>query len=205
MSHSIFYNQGKKGRRFPISLLALETYSNGHHDGITEDERFDLFISVLTEICGVVRPGEDDLAYFLERLQAIHNEIQAEVESQQHVVAPKKPEIGFGTSYTDYISKLSFDSTVLRMTGYDYSAARKIYCELDRDDTMKLIKEYVTGLMEQSRVNLESSMYGFGNSYKNDTSASSSPGPPGPSGPNVIVHDINTEEGKAALRRCGFG
>jgi hypothetical protein len=154
------------------------------------DELEDLLCGILHSFCSVEKPSDDDLNYFVDRLKAIQEEIKDRVPGSS-----KKASKSFGTSYHEYISKLSIDSTILRMTGYNFDAAKRIYCELDRDDAMKLVTEYINGSMEESLLTLEACMYGMGGSYKNDGG--------GNKGADK-VHDLSTEEGKAAARAMGF-
>lgn len=189
MSRSVFYNQ-VCGRRFPVSLLALEYYAVETQKCESDDELFDVFMRVVVDFCGVTSPTDDDLNYFVSRLESIRSEVSPEPQT------PKtKPRKSFGTSYDQYLQKLTLDSTILRMVNYDVDAAKRIYCEMDRDDAMKLVGDYVTGLMEEGLLQLEASMYGFGGRYKDDKGGKSNP---------VKTHDLTTDEGKAALKRLGF-
>jgi hypothetical protein len=192
MAHSIFYSMGS-GRRFPISLLAVETYAVHIEDAKTDDELFDLFVSIVTEICGVPRPTTEDVHYFVERLQEIQKELTESIDTPS-----KGTKKGWGTNYIEFLQKLSLDSVILRMVGYDFEAAKKLYCDLDRTDTLKLVRDYTSGLMQEGLMLLESTMYGFGNSYAEDKGRGQA------SQGNVKTHDIRTPEGLAALRRLGF-
>lgn len=191
MSHSIFYSMGS-GRRFPISLLAVETYAIHVGDSVTDDELFDLFVSIVTEICGVPDPTTEDIHYFVGRLQEIQDEL-----SEPQAVVEKGPKKGWGSSYVEFLQKLSLDSVILRMVGYDFDAAKKLYCDLDRADTMKLVRDYTSGLMQEGLMLLESTMYGFGNSYSEDKGR-------GKAFDSASAHDLRTPEGVAALKRLGF-
>jgi hypothetical protein len=183
---SIFYNQ-VKGRRFPVSLIALEYYVAETQFCDTEEAMFDVFLETLVRFCGVTAPDDEDVEYFLSRLEGIRSEIQPGTTTKG------RPNKSFGTSYDQYIQDLTLDSTILRMVGYNLDAAKRIYHDLDRDDAMKLVSEYVTGLREEGLLQLEASMYGFGGKYKNDKGQT-----------KAKVHDLTTEEGRAALKRCGF-
>lgn len=194
MSHSIFYSMGS-GRRFPISLLAVETYAVHVGEAITDDELFDLFVSIVTEICGLTNPTTDDIHYFVSRLQEIQDELAETPETLE-----KGPKKGWGSSYVEFLQKLSLDSVILRMVGYDFDAAKKLYCDLDRADTMKLVRDYTSGLMQEGLMLLESTMYGFGNSYSEDKNKDRGQS----SDSNSKVHDIRTPAGLAALRQLGF-
>lgn len=188
MSRSVFYNQ-VCGRRFPVSLLALEYYAVETQKCDSDDELFDVFMKVVVELCGVTSPTDEDLTYFVERLEKVRTEVNPESKP------PAKPRKSFGTSYDQYLQRLTLDSTILRMVNYDVDSAKRIYCEMDRDDAMKLVGDYVTGLMEEGLLQLEASMYGFGGKYKDDKG--------GRNGPSK-THDLTTDEGKAALKRLGF-
>jgi len=94
----------------------------------------------------------------------------------------------------DYIGGLPIDAALLRMVNYDIDAAEKLYCTIDRDDVVQLVKDYIKGRMEENLVRMEASMYGFGGSYKEDKQESS----------KEKGIDLSTKEGVAALKSLGF-
>ena len=186
MAKSVFYPTTPE-RRFNIPLLALEVFATESQSWQTEGDYQTGMSELLRNFCGVTQPEVDDFVYFLERVQTL----QAQFEKPTPSGTPKK---SFGTAYSEYLTSLPIDSLVLRMVGYNEAAARWVYCVLDRDDANRLLDEYVSGQMQDGLLNMEGAMYGFGNSYQQDKQSS----------PNVRVHDVNSEEGLAALQRLGF-
>lgn len=191
---SIFYSES---RRFPISLLALEVYSEKSPAAKTDDELMDIVIEVMSRYCGVIRPNDDDFQYFLERLSEVKQEVDKDLEAD---TPPSINKMSFGTSYIGYMNKLKLDSTIMQMTGYHFENAKVIYCQLDRIDALRLISEYNVEKLETHKVSMEAVLYGMGGEYKGDASKSSS----GDSVAIERVHDVRTKEGAAALRKFGF-
>ena len=110
---------------------------------------------------------------------------------------PNRLKKSFGSSYMEYLHGLSVDSAILKMVGYDITAATALYCDIDREDTMQLVSEYFSGAAEENLVRMESSMYGNGGKYKDDGKSDKSLG-------KGSSHDINTPEGFANLKAMGF-
>jgi len=188
---SLFYKL-KYVYRFPISLLCLEMYVE-LSQGITDEaSALEVFSRVLIKSCGIREPTEEDVVYFMGRLEQINKDIQKENEKFNIKESSMRT---FGSSYRDYIRDIPFDRILMQMTNYDLIAANRLYTELDRDDIMPMIAEYVKGKIEAGILQLDSCLYGFGGSYKEDQSAGKE---------NVIVHDLQTEEGRAAMRSFGF-
>ncbi|RLA45994.1 MAG: hypothetical protein DRR06_06005 [Gammaproteobacteria bacterium] len=188
MAHdrSLFYNH-TFGRRFPIPLMALEAYALDSEAAQTDEDLFNVLVTTLSRHCKVSKPSEQDITYFLERLQGIKEEIS---NSPDGGVAKGKT---FGSAYMDYVSGLPMDSALLKMVNYDISAADRLYCTIDRDDVVQLVKEYIQGKAEENLVRFEASMYGFGGSYSEDKPENKDKGV-----------DISTPDGMAALKSLGF-
>ena len=189
---SIFFDNA---RRFPLSLMAVEVYASESVKTTTDDELMDVIIIVLHQHCGVEKPSEDDFNYFLERLQ----EVKAEIEANQAAVPPKtKPT--FGSSYLEYMNGLNIDSTLMQMTGSNYAKAKSMYTQLDRTDSLRLIGEYKFEKIQQNNVRMESVLYGMGGKYKDDGGSRRS------SNDDTVerVHDINSASGLKRLRELGF-
>jgi len=184
---SIFYMHAY-GRRFPIPLMALEAYAMDSEDTETDQDLFDVLMVTLSKHCKVAKPTDDDINYFLERLTKLKTEIEKNSsEESNHGKS-------FGTAYMDYISDLPIDGALLKMVHYDIDAAEKLYCDIDRDDVVSLVKGYIKGKAEENLVNLEATMYGMGGSYEGDK---------GEAKKDKGI-DISTEEGAAQLRALGF-
>lgn len=187
-SPSIFY-QHKYGRRFPVPLMALEMYAVTVEGAETDNDVYDVLIKVLTSACGVTAPNKEDGDYLISRI----TEVSKALKQVDKTTGPKSQ--SFGTSYMAYLRDLSVDSAILKMVNYDVTAATKLYCELDREDVLKLVSEYFSGKDEANLVKMEASLYGGGGKYKNDKG--------GKGGPSV-QHDISTPEGFANLKAMGF-
>jgi hypothetical protein len=181
----------KYGRKFPVSLLSIEFYAIESEKNKEDDNLlYDALVNTVVKTCAINSPDQDDLKYFLSRLEGIRDSLKGSGEG----VAKGKDVKTFGSSYLKYLTNLSIDSTLLKMTGYDMAAAARLYCEIDRDDVQKLVDEYVTGKSEENLVLMESSMYGFGGSYADDSGAK---------GPQKSF-DLNSAEGLNALKGLGF-
>ena len=187
---SLFYKH-KHGRRFPVSLMALEVYGKNMVGASTDNEIYDVLITTMTSSCGVMNPDSEDVDYFISRLAEMHEKMQEKAEKGGEKGAKTK---SFGTSFSEYLSGLSIASTLLKMTGYDMDAATKLYCELDRVDVLELVNDYFSGKAEENLVAMEAAMYGSGNSYKKDK---------GSAGP-ARTHDLSSKEGIKAVRAMGL-
>lgn len=189
---SIFY-QHTVGLRFPIPLMAFEVYSVAVTSAETDNDVYDVFITVLTKHCGVTDPSEDDIAYLIERITTVGKELGLDTDKDKDKGKPKTR--SFGTSFMEYLHTLKIDSAVLKMVNYDVTAATKLYCELDRDSVMRLVAEYFSGKAEENLVRMEASMYGNGGKYQADKGSQKGAGK---------AHDISTPEGFAQLKSMGF-
>jgi len=184
---SIFYMH-TYGRRFPVPLMALEAYAMDSENASTDQELFDVLVTTLSKHCKVVKPTDGDINYFLDRLKKLKTEIE------ENSLEDSNNGKSFGTAYMDYISELPIDGALLKMVHYDIDAAEKLYCDLDRDDAVTLVKDYIKGKAEENLVKMEAAMYGMGGSYEEDKAEKN----------KDKGIDISTEEGAAALRALGF-
>lgn len=185
---SVFYLQ-KVERRFPISLMAIEVYSNWSQTSteLAEDQVVDHLSSLVKEYCFVESPTEEDIAYFLEYLKGL----QEAIEGQS---PPKKSrKQSFGTSYSQYLQSNPLDLTLLQMVNYDYAKAQDLYCQVDREDVLLMIGNFLRFESEKTQTLYEACLYGFGGKYKSDK------------GGEVISYDLDTDQGLAELAACGFG
>jgi len=190
---SLFYNH-KLGRKFPVSLMALEMYSIKVQGAKEDNEVYDTLIYVLANACGVKSATKEDIEYFISRITEVAEELNKREGKSEVKESPKK---SFGSSYMEYLHGLSVDSAILKMVGYDITAATALYCDIDREDTMSLVADYFSGEAEENLVKMEASMYGNGGKYKDDGKSDKSLG-------KGSSHDINTPEGFANLKAMGF-
>lgn len=186
---SIFYMHAY-GRKFPVPLMALEAYAMDSENATTDEELFNVLITTLSKHCGVAQPNDEDIAYFVSRLTKLKEEI---TENSEEGATYGKT---FGSAYMGYISDLPIDGALLKMVHYDIDAAEKLYCDIDRDDAVQLVKDYIKGKAEENLVKMEAAMYGMGGSYEEDKGSKQDNKEKG--------IDISTEEGAAALRALGF-
>jgi len=173
--------------RFPISLLAMEKYEELSTQCKTDEEHLIASCVVMKEFCGVGDPEEEDITYFASRLSSIVEDIDKEVKK-------KKERVSFGTSYAKYIGGARVDLLLTRMCNYDYDRAKYLYSKVDRDHCLDLIRDFITQQMEFNQVLMEASMYGFGGKYKDDKQRPTAD----------ASHDLNSEQGMAALQKMGF-
>jgi hypothetical protein len=182
---SIFYNH----RRFNLSLRSVQAYIEITQENDKEGDPVDQAVRVLTGFCGVVAPAEEDLDYFVERIQGLAKEME-DLEGESK---PSRKNPSFGSSYQTFLQGADVETTIFRMTGYNYDQSKIIYCKMDRDDALSLVRDYLRHQSELNLVSMESSMYGFGGSYKKDTQEKAS---------NVV--NLETKQGVDNLRQFGF-
>jgi len=165
--------------------MALEAYSINSEKTTTDQELFDVLVTTISKHCKIRNPTDDDITYFMDRLK----EIKEEIAGNAKQLMPQGKT--FGSAYMDYVSELPIDGALLKMVNYDIDAAEKLYCTIDREDVVSLVKEYIKGKAEENLVNMEAAMYGFGGSYADDKKESKG-------------MDISSEQGAAALKSLGF-
>lgn len=189
---SLFYNH-KYGRKFPVSLMALEAYAIEVEGASEDNEIYDALIRVLAKACDVKSPTKEDIEYLISRITEVGKELADNKKEGDDKGGKSKK--SFGTSYMEYLHGLSVDSAILKMVNYDITAATALYCDIDRDDVIRLIKEYFSGAAEENLVKMEATMYGSGTSYKGDNGGKKE---------NESTHDISTPEGFANLKAMGL-
>ncbi len=195
---SLFYNH-KFGRKFPISLMALEMYAIEVEGAAEDNEVYDALVRVLAKACDVKSPSKEDIEYLISRITTVGKELADNKKESGEGEGKGAKGKSFGTSYMEYLHNLSVDSAILKMVNYDIGAATALYCDIDRDDTMELIAEYFSGAAEENLVKMEASMYGSGNTYKDDKGGKGSADKLKGSS-----HDISTPEGFANLKAMGL-
>jgi len=183
---SIFYNHAY-GRRFPVPLMALEAYAIASEQAQSDEELFDALLTTISAHCKIASPADADIEYFTNRLVQIKEEIVKNTSEESTKGR------SFGTAYLDYVSALPLDAALLKMVNYDIDAAEKLYCSIDRDDAISLVRDYIQGKSEENMVSMEAAMYGMGGKYESDKGGKGCKG-----------IDISTEEGAAALKQLGF-
>ena len=174
---------------FPIPLLAFEILFEGMPtvDTDSQDQIIECFTEALVKGCGLSDPSEDALNYFNSRV----TEMQAEFEEDSK--EPFRPgKAGFYSDFVQYASEQSTSVSALLTTNFDYEKAKHLYCTVDRDSALTIIREYFTYSSHMGRMQLEACVYGFGGEMQ------------GASSEKAKVFDINSAEAKQSLKNMGF-
>jgi len=175
-------------RRFPVPILAFEKYEIYSRGKESDEEVILAACQVLEECCDILKPSPEDLTYFSGRIQKVAEDYRKQ-ENKNPSIGSK---VSFNTSFAKYMQEINLDVMVMKMCNYDYTEAERMYCKLDRDDAIDLVRDYIADRMEFHQVMMEASMYGFGGSYKNDKGKASK------------TFDLDSDEGFAALKSAGF-
>lgn len=184
MKNSLFLDELREP--FTVSLLTIEYHASIISDDMSDEQIMESFFKTLKFTCGVESPEQSHVEFLLAKFEAIKQ------ESDQ----PQQPPRGrsLGSSFFDYLGKLDTVKLLGLMTNYDIDKMRKLYCHTDFMQVKELITAYTEFLREQQIVNFEATMYGMGNSYKDDAS----------SGGGKAI-DANSKEGRAMMRKFGVG
>lgn len=151
-----FYDHHFK-RPFPFTLLMLERIGELYERGEPDFSR---------AILELVDPPPDDMGaaveYVATRLSAPPKE-QADVKpAVPHALRRKS----FGHALTSMLKGLSVVDELIFAFGL--KEARRMYCEEDRDDVLHALSLWHRRLSGTHTMAFEASLYGQGNSYKDD-------------------------------------
>jgi hypothetical protein len=102
---------------------------------------------------------------------------------------PKSLKKSFGTSYADWLGKLTATESCLYLADFDIEKALKLYWEEDFTLVQKAFETKAAHASQLSLIQLEASMYGFGGKYADD-------------GENVM--DMHDPKAREALAAFGF-
>lgn len=151
-----FYDHHFK-RLFPFTLLMLERIGELYAKGEP-----DLTRAVLE----LVDPPPDDMAAAVEYVAM---RLQAPTENADKA----KPDVpsslrrkSFGHALSSMLKGLSISDELIMAFGLQ--EARRMYCEEDKDDVLHALSLWHRRLSGTHTMAFESSMYGFGGSYKDD-------------------------------------
>ena len=158
-------------RPFPVSFLFIEHVATGLRDKAeVEGESTELVVrqvrDSLIAVAGLKEPDQAQMDYALERLAALTKEAQEAEKDGPH--KPSKP--GFATAYMDWAASLDPQEACLVAAGFDFQQARHLYCEVDREDVLKLTESRMRCEWERIKIAYESSVYAFGGGYEGDDS-----------------------------------
>jgi hypothetical protein len=155
---SLFY-QARFVMRFPIPLLALERF-----DVLVKTlPILDAAISTITECCHRHPVQNEDIIYFLERVQDLQK-------------PPKPPNLSsgpvsiktLGTSFGKFLSSKPPDHILLMACGWDYNKAAHLYSMEDAAVSILVIDDFLSLQQERNNYLYEAVLYGFGGSYAED-------------------------------------
>ena len=164
-------------------MLAVEFYAKYCKSATTETALRGLLEQVINQYCGVEKPNQEDLAYFITRLEEL-NQVGATAKGGVQSRS-------FNTSYLAFINKLDITSLLGLMTDFDIEKMRSLYCKVDFKHTKLLMKSFIEHRLEENVVAFEAQLYGSGNKYKGDG--------------EVKPVDVETSQGRAKLASMGFG
>jgi hypothetical protein len=184
MASSLFYRE--RFDLFPVTPLAIEFYSQRLGD--LDDEGMLKLLADSIKLCGVSdEPTEVHLEHFVACLVEL-----SKGSDEAKEPAKRSSKRSLGTEYAKFLQELQTTSILGMMTHYNKESMRKLYCETDIREVRKLVDVYIRHLMETNNIRYEASLYGAGNSFKDDD-------------PNVHVMDATTKEGRAAMAQFGIG
>lgn len=161
---SIFYS-ARFERPFPVPLLAFERLAN-----LADLPPLAAARQVLSEVCRISEPPEAACIYLLDRFKSASESAQ-ELSNGEISEGSQASYRGLGTSFTDFFRSLDTSRILLIATGYDYKKAEYLYCVVDRDEAMQVVKDYLRMQEECNTYRYEAALYGFGGHYKNDDSS----------------------------------
>lgn len=159
---SPFYSR-RFEQRFPVPLLAIERLA-----ALEQLPPEQSIPQVLKDCCGVVKPDEDDLRYFLERINEVVEQ-KAEDKPEVNPDIKVKPTKTLGTSFSNFLGKLDTPRILLWACGWDFEKAQYWYTQVDRTITMQMIEDFLAVQHERNTYQFETVLYGFGGGYKDDT------------------------------------
>lgn len=158
MAHSPFYRQ-RFGDRFPVPALAFERLMIALSKA--EEVSDGIFIEVLKSCCGIKRPKPDDVLYLAKRLEEAA--VAASDSGEEVITGPQQ--LAFGTQDNDWLKKKSLSELLLLACGFDFTKAEYLYCSVDREMAIEVLRLFLEQRRENSRLQLEACLYGFGGGY----------------------------------------
>lgn len=163
---SIFLNSVK--RPVNLSMMFFELLENKIEDGNTPDDLITVISSSLTESGACEKVTDAHLAYVANRLEEIKKKAEEEENNKDSKKLPESGTKQFAQEAMKWLSSLEPQQLCLFIATYNYSKAKCLYCEVDRDDVLYMGKQKVEYEFEQMRSNLEASLFGFGGGYGED-------------------------------------
>jgi len=189
---SIFYRANYE-RKFPLTMLFLEllqaSISEKEAEELTADQLLPLILECLVKSGLKEKAKKSDADYVIDRLTSMMQEAQPTGDG-----APPSKKQTFASSYSAWAAALEPDALCLAASSFDYFQAERLYKEVDKEDVIWLADQYLRAEWEKIKVGFESVVYGFGGSYKDDSSGGSG---------GADTYDLTKESAKglAALKK----
>jgi len=169
---SMFYTAAFE-RRFPLTFLFLEdigiTTSELNENSNEEDVELAIRRS-LKRCYKDMKVTAADVAYVSERLEKAAAEKEKRAAELADQTGSGKKKQSFASSYADWAAKLEPHEACLAAANMDYFKARRLYCEVDKDDVTEMSAQWMKMEWEKIKVGYESVVYGFGGGYKEGAS-----------------------------------
>jgi hypothetical protein len=157
----------KAHRPFAIPLLAFERFSELRQQLTNEAKVLEsVVIPTLVECCSIVDPTEQDIEYFLERLERVGKEANSLSDAPKPSYART-----LGSAYAGALRKLDTAGLILYMCAYDFNKANYVYTKLDRDIALEMVDSFLELKAQENNLLFESCLYGFGGKYTTDGEA----------------------------------
>lgn len=180
-----------------LSFLVLELLG----DEIEDNPEVELGIAIKNSYQTATKQvlSQAQVAAIAARLQEKANTLDKSTSE------PDKEKKGMGTNEMLWLSKLDPEKLCLFVGDFEWEKAYDLYCNQDHEVVTKLAELKQEERWTKIITQFETSMYGFGGSYKNDSSLGSSPD----SEEHAIPVDATSEEGLSAnslkaIRNMGF-
>jgi len=191
---SIFYRAAYE-RQFPLTMLFLEllqtSIAEEGAEEFTADQLVPLILKCLVKAGLREKAKKSDADYVITRLTSMMEEAQSAGDASS---SPPPKKQTFASSYSAWAAALEPDALCLAASSFDYFQAERLYKDVDKEDVIWLADQYLRAEWEKIKVGFESVVYGFGGSYKGDSSERSG---------GADTYDLTKESAKglAALKK----
>jgi hypothetical protein len=156
MKSTAFYREHFE-YRFPVPLLAVERFyslqAHGH-------DIADAVYRTLVDVCRIQDPVEEDVVYFLDRLQDTEDVKPVEKKPRRS----RQPDnlLSRGSRFRKFMDGLALDQKILLMCGQDYALASRVYCETDKEVVEKMQEAFIQHQIETLEYQFEGVLYAMG-------------------------------------------
>lgn len=118
-----------------------------------------------------------------------------ELQKPQEQTKTSKIKKSFGTTFSEWLSSLSATESCLYLANYDIDKALHLYWQEDILLVQEAIKAKTAQDSQNSLVQFEASMYGFGGKYSDDASGDAN---------TINLDDMNSSDIQSMLGGFGF-